>query len=277
MTRTVALMGTFVTIQVVDDDPPATVEIAERVERAFGWFREVEARCTRFDAQSEAMRLTAQVGVPVPASEILFEAVRFAVAVAESTGGAFDPTVGGLMEARGYNREYRTGEIVRTALDQAAGVSHRDIHLDSGKKTITVRRPLVLDLGAVAKGLAIDLRARLRPLVDFAIDAGDPTLAVAGPKTAWSVGIRHPREDGQLMEFISVSDAAVAHRAITNAKATIASHHIMDPRAGACTDAVASATVVAPPQWLPTRWRRRHSCSAPSGPAAPRKSGRRRS
>ena len=40
MTRTVALMGTFVTIQVVDDnrDPDAAVEIAERVKRVCGGF-----------------------------------------------------------------------------------------------------------------------------------------------------------------------------------------------------------------------------------------------
>ena len=56
------------------------------------------------------------VGVAVPASEMLFEAVRFACAVAEETGGAFDPTVGHSMETRGFNREYRTGQVVQTAL-----------------------------------------------------------------------------------------------------------------------------------------------------------------
>ena len=63
------------------------------------------------------MQLTTQVGVPVPASAILFEAVRFAVAVAEESGGAFDPTIGHSMETRGFNREYRTGRIVQTALE----------------------------------------------------------------------------------------------------------------------------------------------------------------
>ena len=39
---------------------------------AFGWFHEIEARCTRFDERSELMQLTAQAGVPVPASAILY-------------------------------------------------------------------------------------------------------------------------------------------------------------------------------------------------------------
>ena len=107
-------MGTLVTIQVVHANRQAGADAA--IERAFGWFQEIEERCTRFDPQSELMQLTAQVGVAVPVSAILFEAVRFALEVAEETGGAFDPTVGHRMEARGFNREYRTGEIVRTAI-----------------------------------------------------------------------------------------------------------------------------------------------------------------
>src|SRR2546430_1095619 len=80
-------MGTLVTIQVVAPEADAAIE------RAFGWFREIETRCTRFDDSSELMQLTTRIGVPVPASAILFEAVRFALSVAEDTDGAFDPTV----------------------------------------------------------------------------------------------------------------------------------------------------------------------------------------
>ena len=71
--RTEVLMGTLVTIQVVaaGADPA--------IERAFDWFREIERRCTRFDEDSELMQLSARVGVPVPASAILCEAVQFAL------------------------------------------------------------------------------------------------------------------------------------------------------------------------------------------------------
>ena len=44
---------------------------------------------------------------------MLFEAVRFALIVAEETGGAFDPTLGNRMAARGYNRHYATRETCR--------------------------------------------------------------------------------------------------------------------------------------------------------------------
>ena len=91
------------------------------------------------------------------------------------------------------------------AIVSDAAVTYRDVALDPAGRTITLRRPLLLDLGAVAKGLAIDLAAReLSPLNDFAIDAGGD-LCVAGYNAAgqpWSIGIRHPREDRQLIERV---------------------------------------------------------------------------
>ena len=84
-------MGTLVTIHVVRDDA------GDAIERAFEWFREIEARCSRFDERSELRRLSAQAGRPFAASAILYEAVRFALSVSHDTDGAFDPTVGGRM------------------------------------------------------------------------------------------------------------------------------------------------------------------------------------
>jgi thiamine biosynthesis lipoprotein len=109
---------------------------------------------------------------------------------------------------------------------------------------------LILDLGAVAKGLAIDLAAReLRPFVNFAIDAGGD-LYLGGhrrPDTPWSVGIRHPREDG-LLDSLLVSDTAVCTSGDYERRSPDDAHrhHILDPRRGVSADTVASVTVVAP-------------------------------
>ena len=244
-------MGTLVTIHVVRTDP----EVDPTIDRAFGWFHEIEAHCTRFIADSELMQLTAQAGVPVPASAILYQAVQFALMVAEESGGAFDPTVGHRMEARGFNREHRTGEIVRTAItpdddvdnDVDNDVSYRDVQLDPDRRTILLRRPLTLDLGAVAKGLAVDTTAReLEPFKDFAIDAGgDLYLGGLNPQgTPWTVGIRHPRpvheQDRELIDSLRVSNQAVCTSGDYERRS-----HVLDPRTKRTSDAVASATVVA--------------------------------
>src|SRR5207302_6629923 len=151
-------MDTLVSLEVLTSEPEVDVRAA--LERALAWFRVVERTCSRFDPASELRRLLAAVGTPVEASPLLFEATRFALALAELTDGAFDPTVGHLMERKGFDRNYVSGERVASASAPAEKVSYRDVRLDPLQHTIELRRPLVMDLGAVAKGLAIDLAAR---------------------------------------------------------------------------------------------------------------------
>lgn len=254
LVHTIVAMDTMVTFRVVDGGASSNEQDARRaaVERAAAWFREVEACCSRFDPESELRQLVARPGVDVAASPMLFELTRFALALAEETDGAFDPTVGARMEARGFDRNYVTGESTRTALCEDESVSWRDVALDSEQRTIALRRPLLLDLGAVAKGFAIDMAAReLAELEHFAIDAGGD-LYLAGRNDRgdhWSVGIRHPRIDRRMIETIELSDVAVCTSGDYERRSASAEgqgHHILDPHTGAPAHDVASATVIAP-------------------------------
>ena len=110
---------------------------------------------------------------------------------------------------------------------------------------------MVLDLGAVVKGLAIDAAAlELAPFRNFAIDAGGDVYA-AGTNASgdpWRVGIRHPRNPDELIDSLSLSDAAVCtsgdyfRRNSPNAS----DHHILDASTGDTAIRSASATVIAP-------------------------------
>ena len=208
-------MGTIVTIEVLCPKADAAID------RAFAWFHEIESRCSRFNPAIELMRLVAQPGVSVSVSPILFEAVRFSLIAAEETEGAFDPTTSG---------------------------RYRDIAVDPKKNTITLNRPLTLDLGAVAKGLAVDAAAReLEELQDFAIDAGgDLYLGGLNPQgEPWTVGIRHPRRDREVIHTLCASGQAVCTSGDYER-----GQHIQDPRTGAPARSVASATVIAPSAML---------------------------
>jgi thiamine biosynthesis lipoprotein len=236
-------MGTLVSLRVLE----ANAEAAAAIDRAFAWFREIERVCTRFDAGSELRRATRRSGSAVPVSPILFEAVRFALLVAELTEGAFDPTVGRLMEARGFNREYRSGVVTNSGA--ACEASWRDVELDHEARTMRLHRPLTLDLGAVAKGLAVDAAAReLAPFRDFAIDAGgDLYLGGCNDRgESWTVGIRHPRSAGEVFATLRVSDRAVCTSGDYERVLCEGEHHILDPRAGRSPLGAASATVIAP-------------------------------
>jgi thiamine biosynthesis lipoprotein len=237
-----AIMGTIVTIEIVGVGSPD--DFSGGIDRAFGWFAEVEKRCSRFDPESELRRLW-ESGQATSASELLFSAVEFALEVARETRGAFDPAVGTRLEARGINREYRSGLMTASGLH--AGASYEDVMLDRTNRTIAFRQPLVLDLGAVAKGLAIDLAAReLQPFTNFAIDAGGD-LFLAGRNAAgepWSAGIRHPVRDREVLDVVRVSDMAVC------TSGNYERQHLIDPRVDSPAAALSSATVIAPTAML---------------------------
>lgn len=238
-------MDTRVTMQVL---APPGAEVNAALDRAMGWFGAVESACSRFDPASELRQLCAQVGVPVPVSALLFQAVQFAVEIARASGGAFDPTLGARLEQAGFVRNYRTGTAAASGLVVDDKVSVRDLVLDAHARTVTLRRPLLLDLGALAKGLAVDLAAaELRDWQNFAVDAGGD-LYCGGRNAAgepWRVGLRHPRGDGIIGE-VAVSHQAVCTSGDYERRTPHRGHHILHPPDGRPASTVVSATVIAP-------------------------------
>jgi thiamine biosynthesis lipoprotein len=243
--QTRVYMDTMVTIQAPDTRIPV---LRDRVERAFGWFREVEQRCSRFDPGSELRQLCARAGRPVSVSPLLFRAIEFALAVAAASEGAFDPTIGDAMAAHGFNRNYLTGAIV-PAGDASAGVNFRDVHVERHSRTVTISRPLQLDLGAVAKGLAIDLAAEtMSGCPGFLINAGgDIRVHGHGPEGgAWRIGVKDPRQPPRLLTSVSMTEGAVCTSGGYERPARDGGHHILSPQTGASPAGVASVTVMAP-------------------------------
>jgi thiamine biosynthesis lipoprotein len=246
-------MGTVVTIQVVGHD----ANEAERTEREAGvaraleWFTHITAQCSRFDPASELSRLTTQVGVAVPVSTLLFESLKFALAVAADTNGAFDPSVGHRLEGRGFDTNYQTGVRRRSTVDATSCVSYRDIVLDEEAQTIMLATPMVLDLGAIVKGLAIDAAAlELAPFKNFAIDAGGDIYVVGSNWSGdpWRVGIRHPRKPDELVDTLTVSNTAICTSGdyFRRGSPDASDHHILDATTGETALSSASATVIAP-------------------------------
>jgi thiamine biosynthesis lipoprotein len=132
---------------------------------------------------------------------------------------------------------------VHTRVDGVSG-SYRDVKLDRRARTILLRRPVVLDLNAVAKGLAVDLAVReLQQYADVCVEAGGD-LYVRGRNAAgeaWHVGIQHPRAEGVLLETLHLTDTAVCTSGDYQRRG-----HIVDARSHQSPTDLASVTVVAP-------------------------------
>ena len=249
LVHTFAVMGTVVSFRVVGRGLPIDDDARDRVQRAEAWFRDVETACSRFEPESELRLLCARPAEPVPVSELLYHLLEFALRIAEASGGAFDPTVGRRMESLGFDRNWRTGRRGSSGEDSGAGVSWRDLRLDPARGTVELTRPLLLDLGAVAKGFAVDMAVQeLLPLGSFMIDAGGDLFlrGMSEKGLPWSVGVRHPRSEHELIETLLVTDAAVCTSGDYDRRASPDVHHILDPRTGESSDRAASVTVVAP-------------------------------
>jgi len=240
-------MDTVVEIQV--DTEQSSEETGAAFERAFAAFHKVERACSRFDPDSELRKACRQIQIPVPVSPYLFEPLKFAMEMAEGTGGAFDPAVGKAMEENGFNRRYLTGELVESP--SAASANYRDIVLDERNRTLTLLKPLVIDLGAVAKGFAIDLAANeLKQFERFAVNAGGDLFAGGADEraNAWSIGIQHPEQKDRVIHMIRVSNEAICTSGSYERKSAVknGTHHIIDPKTKASPVDWISCSVVAP-------------------------------
>jgi thiamine biosynthesis lipoprotein len=228
-------------------------EAQDAVDRALSWFVEVERVCSRFDPESELARACAVVGRWTPVSTLLAETVGFALQMAEASGGAFDPTIGYDQVDLGFTREYRTGARYAPAPPPARlRGDWRDVKVDPAAPALKMERPALLDLGGVAKGLALDLAAReLDSAGRFAIDAGGDVRFGSGPGSkAWRIGVAHPLQPQAIIAAFDLSDAAVCSSGTYERTNPDGRHHLLDARTKMPPPALAGMTVIAPTAML---------------------------
>lgn len=244
-------MDTIVRIRLISGKPES--EQVQSINRAAEQFYRVERSCSRFDSSSELMRRLNKTGVPVRVSPILFSAVQFAVNTATETGGKFDPSIGQSLEERGFNKNYLTGERIHSGNDHPAKATFRDIVVDPSDRTIMLRKPLVIDLGAVAKGLAIDLAAaelKKEGYRHFLINAGGDLYAAGmnEKKKLWEIGIRHPVRHQDLAGSVRLTDAAICTSGGYERPSSVVpgEHHLLDPLSGHSPSQLLSCSVIAP-------------------------------
>ncbi len=246
------LLGTIVTIKVESQKQSADI-IHQALDRAFAKMQQVELACSRFDELSELRRVCKRVGVKTPSSHYLYEPLRFALMMSEVTNGIFDPTVGRVMYRNGFREHYLTGTVVNDETANPGEVSYQDVILDDMERTIMLKRPLTLDLGAVAKGFAVDLAVKELSEFEFEgflIDAGGDVF-VAGHHldgSPWHIAVKHPVHTDKVLCTLKASQVAICtsggyeRRNRDNPE----DHHLIHPLTGNSPQEVMSSTVIAP-------------------------------
>ncbi len=233
--RTRAL-GTVAEVEVTD--PTALVAATELLYREL---ERIDRVANRFKADSELSMLNASAGRETPVGNGLFEAVAVALAVAESTGGLVDPTVGAAMNRLGYDRDFAdVRDGVSGTLPPRSPVSGwRSVGIDPARRTVTLPAGTKLDLGATAKALAADRAAlaigdRLGCGVLVSL-GGDVAVAGPAPEGGFVVGVADRCTSAEPAEVITLRSGGLASSGIGMRRWRLGRqdvHHIVNPRTG---------------------------------------------
>lgn len=251
------VMGTLWTIEAKG---PA---VERAVERAFDEVRRLDALWSTYKPDSELSRVNRKAGAGwVQVSVETFAMLERALGYAKRSAGAFDPTVGPLIEAWGFKHlDYRVPES--PVLESArARIGYGRVELDAARGVRFSRPGMSLDLGAIAKGTAVDRaleRLRREGIVGGRVDAGGNQGVFGRPEQGdvWLFGVKHPREEEGVLGVVGLTQGAVSTSGDAERgfwKDGVRYGHILDPRTGQPASGVLSVTVVAPTAEAADAW-----------------------
>ena len=260
-------MGTYYRVRVIAESGDREAirglveERLEAVDRAMSTYRE-DSEISRFN------RLAA--GESLVFSEDTWAVLELAWRVREESGGAFDPTVGPLVDAWGFGASGRNaepmppGEDELTQLRQGVGA----IELSSeDRRVLKLVAHTALDLSAIAKGWAVDRVSEDLTNAGYAnhlVEIGGEVRTAGHSSTGdpWRIAIERPPAQSDtsgaegpnetlppgLQQVLEFTDGALAtsgdYRNYWERDGTRYSHTI-DPRTGRPVEhALASASVV---------------------------------
>jgi len=236
------MMGTFV--EVISPDKRAPFLVFCEVDR-------LDNLLSKFKPESDISKLNqfSRMRVSDDTLYVLRQSREFWI----KSAGAFDVTVGPLMDIWGFtDRKFKVPkpQAIKDALKR---VDMNKVIFDDATKTISLAAPgMKIDLGAIAKGYALD--CAIRKLKDNGITSalvnigGEVYCLGDNFGQPWVIVVRSPRGE-YVSRGVKIKDQAVATSGdyeqffISNNKRY---NHIMDPKTGRPADAgVTSVTVIA--------------------------------
>lgn len=184
------------------------------VDEAFAAIRLVESLMSPSLPGSDVARVNAAAGSPTPVSvsghtmTVLSATSRYAAL----SNGAFDPTIAPLVRLWGFATDRPAVPSAGDLHSAAALVGFELLALDPTSGTARLDRPgMAIDLGAAAKGYAVDLAATTlqeRGVSDALINAGQSSIRALGRRPdgrPWRVALGHPRQPGRYLGVIELS------------------------------------------------------------------------
>lgn len=244
------LMGTWCDLVVLDNRP-----IEGASEAAFQEIARLERILSNWDAASEVSRLNEMAGRgPQPVSLDLATVVRDADELCALTGGAFDPSVGSLVHAWGFDTESPSTPSRERVSDAASRVGCHRVTVRLDPPSIALAGETRLDLGGIGKGYAVDRALavlRASGVTRAKLDFGSSSLGFIGQVDGgWPVVVADPRDRDKPLLAFRIAEGAVSSSGQRERSFVNDGHrygHIFDPPTGAPVESrLLLVTVVAP-------------------------------
>jgi thiamine biosynthesis lipoprotein len=241
------VMGTYLRITVDDSDSPA---LRATMRRCFATARDLDARFSRFQPESELSRLNAVVSreEPVHVSGEMAALLRAAVELRAKTNGAFDVGAGAVTNLWRTATEWP--DVI--ALARARNTSGADALRISGDE---VRRHagVLIDVDGIAKGWTVDrcvMQLRADGVRRAFLSFGESSIYALGtPRNAhgWPMTVRS-LDGARAAGVLTLRDQALSVSAVFGHEHVVGTRrvgHIVDPRSGLPLTAPGMVAVVA--------------------------------
>ena len=246
--ETRALLGTFITIKVVDTNEGRAQDM---VQGTFTEISRLSGILSRFDPASELYCLN-KTGQVTNASTELVEVMERSLQYAELTSGAFDITILPMLKLNQESfHKYNAPPAADDLTEVKKLVDYRVINIKCNDITLT-KTGASITLDSIAKGYIVDLAAGLlrdRGNDSVLVEAGGD-MSMSGMSQdgdPWKIGVTNPRATSGYYQVINSSGGAIATSGDYEAAFTsdYRYHHIIDPRVGLSPADLSSATVLA--------------------------------
>ena len=204
-------MGTSYTVELAAliDDAVRT-RLAELIEVELA---AINRAMSTYDPRSELSEFNRRQDLRwAPASRGLLEVLESASRISTSTQGAFDVTVGPLVDLWGFGPQYGTRRVPDDAAIERVreSVDYRHVQIDPSAGAIRKRHSHTqVDLSGIAKGYGVDRVAMVldrQGVRDYLVEIGGELRArgTAAAGNPWRVGIERPVEGGRVIGEIAV-------------------------------------------------------------------------
>ena len=228
-------------------------------DAAFARVAELDGIMSDYKQDSELMRLckafAKDIEEPVKVGSDLFFVLQKAEELSEKSNGAFDVTVGPVVQLWRLARRTQRLPDAKEFAAARARVGYQKVKLNPAKKTVQLTTPgMQLDLGGIAKGYAADEALKLlreKFGIKRALVAAYGDIACGDPppgEDAWKVDIA-PIAKSQKPRMLKLANAAVSTSGDLEQFVEIGGvrySHVLDPRTGLGLTGRRSVTVIAP-------------------------------